>query len=969
MPVTRHIDETNYNTHLAALLGKRMPGWETDAQAVKTISRGKTGYRKPDLMLSAPDGTSVAVEAKYDKPGNLSKLDEQTRCQVERTVNGQELGSAVLVLYPRALGSARAGLEMESLDAEQNLRFASWSAGKDEPVRFPKAGYLTGGLDRLADFIETAADSEHRSARLTTLFSNAVTAAADILGGRFPEMAEIVKQEPGEQTDQMMSALMLNALIFHYSVAEYHQEVNPPALSDDIGLRQSVLKKWAAILEINYWPIFSIASDLLEAINSEKTANRFLERLIETASLMARKNAHTVQNLTGQVFGTLLADRKFLASFYTLPAPAALLAELAVSRLDVDWSDAEAVTGLKIADFACGTGALLSAAYGRIRSRVRRQGYDDKGLHQKMLEEVLIGCDIMPAAVHITASTLSSAHPSVDYTKTETHVMPIGPYRDDPSDIKTGSLELIAVSDTATLFGDGSEAVMAKGENGGGLTVEHGSCDLVTMNPPYTAPTNHTRKDRQKSALPQFAAFGMTKSMQKKIGKKVKKMVNNLDVKASNGNAGLGTDFFDLAHRKVKIGGVIAFVLPATVIAGPAWGALRRILAAEYENVTFVTCSSGKNKHRRFSSDTDLAETLLLATRRKEPRPEGDEEDWQWVNLNQNPKSIAEALELAEKIKTTGVSPDSLSSAKIGDINWGFQVKASRAIAPALVRYQEVAEALLTLTDSDRPGLDLHRFNRFVDLPLTRLGDVGTPGIGDRDLVRTRLSGDRGPFDFLPHPGGKTEFPALWNHHWRDETRLVVQPDKHGRPIRGREQLAADRWQQVTRLHFTCEFTFSSQPLAACLTPEPALGGRAWPSFVLHADGDPAVERMDWVYPVLLWANTTLGLMSFYALGYRSQPQRSVVKLTKLPGLLVLDPRSLTPDQLRKAEDIFNKFTTGEFSGLEFKPANKAAWDDTRKQLDEAVLTDLLGYGQDVLNRVDVIRGQWCNEPHLTGAE
>ena len=551
-----HINETNYNTVLGGLLKARMPGWDVKPQAVTTFAaEGGEETKEPDILAAAPDRTPVAVEAKYQK-GNLQLLDAQTRDQVGRIWRGTAIDSAVAVLYPDRLAKATGGYA-EALESRRDLRFASWRTGPDGKVRFPAEGWLSGGVDELADFIETAADSEHRADRLVDLFSRAVTDAAGILGRCFPKMAEVVKQEPGEQTDQMVSALMLNALIFHYQVSEHHPEIRDPTLlraQHEAG-RLGVLEEWQRILDINYWPIFAIASKLLEAVDSEKTANKLLRRLIETASQMASENAHTIQNLAGQMFGTLLADRKFLASFYTLPAPAALLAELAVSRLDVDWGDEEAVTGLRIADFACGTGALLSASYRRIQSRVRRQGIDDASLHRRMLEEVFVGCDIMPAAVHITAAALSSAHPSVDYTKTETHVMPFGPGEDDPTDVKAGSLDLLALDTAPTLFGDGTEAVTARGENGGQLSVAHESCDLVIMNPPYTSPTNFSLKAKQATALPQFAAFGMDKKAQRAIGAKVKKMASDLEVSVRNGYAGLGTDFFDLAHLKVKGGG------------------------------------------------------------------------------------------------------------------------------------------------------------------------------------------------------------------------------------------------------------------------------------------------------------------------------------------------------------------------------------------------------------------------------
>ena len=64
----------------------------------------------------------------------------------------------------------------------------------------------------------------------------------------------------------------------------------------------------------------------------------------------------------------------------------------------VDWSDAEAIGKLRIGDFACGTGALLSAVYEQVAARHERAGGDPAALHRVMMEEVLYGCDVMPSA-------------------------------------------------------------------------------------------------------------------------------------------------------------------------------------------------------------------------------------------------------------------------------------------------------------------------------------------------------------------------------------------------------------------------------------------------------------------------------------------------------------------------------------------------------------------------------------------
>ena len=187
-----------------------------------------------------------------------------------------------------------------------------------------------------------------------------------------------------------------------------------------------MLAAWNDILSINYWAIFAIAKDILEQLASGDAA-RILRRLRDTAQAVNATGVDNAHDLTGRIFQRLIADRKYLATFYTLPASAALLARLAVAKLNgVDWSSAEAIGRLRIGDFACGTGALLSAVYEQIASRHERAGGDAAGLHQAMMEEVLYGCDVMPSAIHITGSTLSGVEPSVGFERSRLYNMPYG---------------------------------------------------------------------------------------------------------------------------------------------------------------------------------------------------------------------------------------------------------------------------------------------------------------------------------------------------------------------------------------------------------------------------------------------------------------------------------------------------------------------------------------------------------------
>ena len=82
-----------------------------------------------------------------------------------------------------------------------------------------------------------------------------------------------------------------------------------------------------------------------------------------------------------------------------------------------------------------------------------------------------------------------------------------------------------------------------------------------------------------------------------------------------------------------------------------------------------------------------------------------------------------------------------------------------------------------------------------------------------------------------------------------------------------------------------------------CLTPEKCLGGRAWPNVIPHKDGHEI--------PLLLWGNSTLGLLMHWWKGARQQQGRSITTITAIPDLPVLDPRALTEDQMKHCRGIF----------------------------------------------------------------
>ena len=966
--------EHTVNVELARLLRTRHPRWRRGVGVEQSGVLADAPAQRPDILIQHPGGLPVVIETEF-QPARDVERDASTRLGARVAATGDVVEQAVALRVPLELRGVNQA-QLPQRVAEAVFDYCVFTEGPD---RWPASGWLTGSVDDLAGFIEHTALSERRIARGTLILETGVRQAAGRLQAmlRYPTeiletRAAVLHQQRGEQTERMAMAIVANALTFHVTLAASGQGVAPfrelrnrdllKELSNEV-----LLAEWQRILsEVNYWPIFRIALDLMTPVPPD-AAVAVNEHLAKVAESLHRIGTATTHDLSGQMFGRLIADRKFLATFYTLPASAALLAELAAARLDVDWADPQAFTDLRIADLACGTGALLAAAYRAVAARHRRAGGDDAPLHGAMIEHALIGADIMPAATHLTAATLSSANPGVPFDRTRIHTMPYGdPEPDDPSRraIAIGSLDLVLSDAQPSLFGTGQHAIRgfdpadiaehlpAYARQGDELRIPKGSVDLMIMNPPFTSPTNHAAMNNV--PIPSFAGFATSEDEQRRMSDVLQGIRRRLEQPAGHGNAGLASNFIDLAHAKVKSGGVLALVLPLAVVSGGAWSSARRLLAREYRDLTIVTIAATGDTSRAFSSDTSIGEALVIATRRND-QIKADELDTGtlYVSLQRRPQSLAEASEIARAVQHL---PDVRSGLfRIGDDTAGCFIHATLADGGcAAVSEPGVVEAALALKDG---SLRLPRMREAQPLPVAVLADLGRRGLVHRDINgRNSDNSPRGPFDVVPRHGVVSAYPMLWEHGAQRERRLVVEPDTEGRVRQDCDTRALDVWETATRLHLTLDFRLNSQSLAACLTPEPSIGGRAWPNFRLH---DPATEAA-----VALWANTTLGLISFWWNGGRQQQGRSIMTITQLPQLPTLDVRQLTPEQIERSHRIF-----ADFRDHEFLPANEAYRDPARQALDQAVLIDLLGLPESILEPLALLRRQWCAEPTVHGGK
>ena len=170
------------------------------------------------------------------------------------------------------------------------------------------------------------------------------------------------------------------------------------------------------------------------------------------------------------------------------------------------------------------------------------------------------------------------------------------------------------------------------------------------------------------------------------------------------------------------------------------------------------------------------------------------------------------------------------------------------------------------------------------------------------------------------------------------------------------ETKAAELWATASRSHISRGFRFNSQALAAAFTDQETIGGRAWPS-VNFED-----KRRDFSFA--LWGNCTLGMLCYWWHSNLQVAGRGDITVRSAETLPVLDFRTLTDEQLAKAEKIFK-----EFRNKDLMPAYLADADPNRALLDRRVICDLLGFDESVYQGVRRLAAKWCAEPSVHGGK
>ena len=982
--------EHTINDALAGVLRGTRRAWQ-QSNVVRSENTGmlKGSNERPDILVIEPTVSPVVIETEV-LPASTVESEATSRLGKQMRVTGRAILSSIAVRLPQRLRTKQGSFLQSELENASDIEMALYTGSDPSSnTRWPHSGWIRGRVSDLSILVQYASVPPEVIEKAADQLVAGVSETAGLLKemleghpGAIHKIGEELRQEDSDQTRRMAATILANAFVFQENLAGGQDELASVKSLEQLrgsnsGLTKSaVLAEWRKILAVNYWPIFDIARRILEVIPTAES-QLLIEGLAGTADKLLQARLMHSHDLTGAVFQRLIADRKFLAAYYTTPGAAALLVGLAITPDTLpeskSWSSATDVKTLRIADFACGTGTLLSTAYQRISQLHELAGGDAKALHPDMMATALVGCDVLPAATHLTASMLAGAHPSVKYKQSAILTMAFGKQPD--GEVAIGSLDLLDPQGEFEILSITATTIEGMGEveQETWRSLPHASFDVAIMNPPFTRATSHDG-ERVGVPNPMFAAFSSSDEEQRLMGAATRRLTKDT---SAHGNAGEASIFLVLADHKLKLGGVLALVMPLTLISGDAWKKSRALLAKHYSNLVVISIAGAASADLSFSADTNMGECLIIGRKSETGSTRAT-----FIILNKRPEFPLLGVIAAEQIHRL-IESKNLRRLEDGPVNgtslhFGNEVIGQALDAPVpasggwnLSRIADLSLAQSAYQLGNKKNIWLPAMNKseIVDIPVTTVENIGEIGPYHLDIKGNTRTGDiRGPFDIFPIvPNSVPTYPVLWAHDAKRERTMSFGGDSEGIPRQGltpEEQAIVDLkveniWDTASHCHFNHDFQFNSQSTGMQFTPRQTIGGRAWLSISLSS--------VDQEKALVVWANTSLGLLLHWWHANKQQSGRGSIAKTMLQTLPILDVTALEPKLLAEAVKLFDTM-----SEQPLLPLHELDRDPIRKELDEAFARNVLKLPESILasgGPLELLRAKLSQEPSIRGSK
>lgn len=739
----------------------------------------------------------------------------------------------------------------------------------------------------------------------------------------------------------MACLTLANAMLFQEIISQKESIKTVRQTAESLDIVDEFNRQWKHIeRNIDFAPIFRVAREILLSLPSNPETEQALRRLAQSAIKISRNRTALRHDLMGRIFHRLLAEAKFYGIFYTKIPAATILLKLAIdnNEWNVDWTDPNSVCNLQVADLACGTGTLLKAGMQAIVDRNIEETIENSkkaqptAVHRCLIENSLWGFDVLSSAIHLAAAAIVMHDPNATVTKMNLYALPLG-----GNQLKLGSIEFALGKELhiqKTLIGAAVGPVVAttKEQKSTALPM----LDICTMNPPFT-----------RSVYGNLLFGGVNVKNRGELQKRLRSVLNEAKLDA-NITAGLGSVFVAIADKMMKKNGVLALVLPKTVLSGIAWEPTRSIFK-KYQ-LQYVVCSH-ETGNWNFSESTKLSEVLLVLVKKRDQNTPTI-----FVNLWTQPKTSIESLSIIRSIQqNTPANLDAISGVceiRTGNKKYGEMTRLS------IKDHNKISWAIPTAfaqTDLCRIAFFLSQGKIFLPTK-GKVGKIRTKKL--EDLVNLGPDG-RDIYDGFSLTDNQTMYPAFWGYDSEKLLQISQTPNQFLNPLTealpGRNLRDANLlWSRAGSLMLPKELRLTTSCVTAVVLPNKALSNVWWPARWLSQDDD---LRLSMERKLALWFNSTLGLLSL--LMNRQETEGAWVKFPKswYKKLDTLDMVSLNEEQLKALEDLWEEVHT-----CKLKPLPEMNSDKIREKIDN-VFSDILNipslaYLRELLAREPLIASQ-----------
>jgi len=737
-----------------------------------------------------------------------------------------------------------------------------------------------------------------------------------------------------ERTDDLKvlataGLILTDTLIFHEVIARFNPQTKTLAQIKLAGnIKKALEDEWLKVLEINYAPVFELSLNILKNLPASPALNRQLHSLIEMAYDIAASHVLLRHDLMGRIYHELLLGKlvKYYATLYTSIPAARLLARLVInlpSEIKCDYVPPKyGEDDLRVVDFACGSGTLLSAIYKEVdaRHRVDSKMPDSNAVHRFLIENGLWGFDVLLHAVHLSALTLFLHNPSSPVTLSNVYVLPLG-IKGKPGVAHFGSLDFLQsskISSMGRLIGGfiGAQKVSISKRSVEAKKIPN--FHICIMNPPFT-----------RSVGGNLLFGSLPKEERKKLQKELKKLLQNKKL-TGIGQAGLGAIFVFLADVYLKKYGRLAFVLPKAVLAGISWQKIRKLLLTKYHLEYVISSFEGPNNWN-FSENTSLSEVLLVARKLKETEKRGYTI---FVNMWSKPRNEVESIFIGSLLL------DLYNGAKLHDI-----CNANASSYHLRLHGKKIGEAYSARLDE----VDLGFYQLFAQAELNRTmillrqGTIYLPTkgiVGRVPLVPLtnfvdRIGPDRRQVHNVFKKGNRyrpgCSYYSLWGHDSDKITTIEQEPNICLDPLD--EGLARRLWQRRGSLLVVERARLSTYRVLTAITTQEVLSNVWWPTKTndVHVK-NVTLSSEDISKLLALWFNSTYGIMLLLSAAEVTEGAWVGFKKASLSEIPVLDFSKLSARQAKDLLDVYNDIRHQELKPL----PNEFAKPNVRRKIDDA---------------------------------